>query len=258
MTDTNVTPPPTPEAPPPPLPPQTPLPVMSYAAPGPSNQPAVLSFVFGLLVLVPLAVPGILAVLFGRRGLKMAREHGAGRAGLAKLGIVLGAINIVLSLLFAASLPFALVKARVQSRQVACAANLRALSQAAMVYAVQNRGALPLTIDHLAGAFPGGAGGGGAARLFTCPACAGNPAKPPVVVGATVNSHYHLLVPAARISQVKQPQNVVLLYEPLTHHDNRGMNIAFCDGHVEFVGGALASKIAAELAAGQNPPPSKP
>ena len=249
MTETNVTPPSQP-------PPQSPVPVMSYAPRAPSNHPAVLSFVLGLLVLVPLAVPGVLAILFGRRGLKLATEQGAGRLGLARLGIVLGVANVVLSLLFAAALPVMLAKARVQSRQVACAANLRALAQATMVYAAQNRGALPPSVDHLAAVFPGGPGGGGVARLFTCPACAGNPAKPPVVVGVTVSSHYHLLVPAARVGQVKQPQRVVLLYEPLTHHDNRGMNIAFCDGHVEFVGGALAPKIAAELAAGQNPPPS--
>jgi len=255
MKETNVTPPPMPE------PPQSqpPLPVMSYATQAPSNQPAVLSFVFGLLVFIPFVVPGVLAILFGRRGLKVAKEQAAGRAGLAKFGIVLGVINVVLSLLFAATLPFALVKARQQSQQVACAANLRALAQAAMIYAAQNRGAVVPSVDHLGAVFVGAGGGGGpVTTLFTCPACAGNPAKPPVVTGTTVASHYYLLMPAARMNQVKQPQNVVLLYEPLTHHNNLGMNVAFCDGHVEFIAAPLAAKIAAELAAGQNPPPSKP
>ena len=37
--------------------------------------------------------------------------------------------------------------------------------------------------------------------------------------------------------------------------DERG-NVVFADGHVEFIYGATATKVEAELKAGQNPPPS--
>jgi prepilin-type processing-associated H-X9-DG protein len=239
------------DPPPPPPTAQQPLPVMSYATQPPSNQAAVLSFVFGLLLVIPF-VPGVLAIVFGRRGLKVAKEHGVGRAGLARFGIVLGIVNIALSVGMGASLPFALINARRAATSIACASNLRSLGQAMMIYAAANRGLLPPTIDHIAPVVPGAA----AARMFACPACAGNAAKPPVVTGTTVSSNYFYAAPAPRLSQIKQGARVVLAYEPPTNHDNRGMNVLFCDGHVEMITGPAMTRIAAELAAGQNPPPS--
>jgi prepilin-type processing-associated H-X9-DG protein len=227
--------------------------VVSYATPQPSNNAAVLSLIFGLLLVIPF-VPGILAIVFGRRGIKAANEQAAGRERLARLGIILGVLNIALSLAMAATLPFALMRARRAAMTVACASNLRSIGQLAMIYATQNRGYFPPTIDQLAATMPGGAG----ASIFVCPACGANPAKPPVLVTNMVRSHYLYAPPAARISQVKQPGRVVLAYEPPGHHDNGGINVLFCDGHVEFLTGVTVPKIVAELTAGQNPPPSKP
>ena len=238
--------------PPPSLPQQASPPVMSYAPVQPSNNAAVLSLIFGLLLLIPF-VPGILAIVFGRRGIKAAKEQAAGREGLARLGIILGVLNIVLSLIMVTTLPFALLRARRAAMTVACASNLRSIGQLAMIYATQNNGYFPPTIDQLAATMPGGTG----ASVFVCPACGANPAKPPVLVTSKVSSHYLYAPPAARISQVKQPGRVVLAYEPPGHHDNGGINLLFCDGHVEFVTGAAVPKIVAELTAGQNPPPSK-
>jgi len=239
--------------PPPPLPQQTTPAVMSYATAQPSNNAAVLSLIFGLLLLLPF-VPGILAIIFGQRGIKAAKEQAAGREGLARLGIILGVLNIALSLAMTATLPFALMRARRAAMTVACASNLRSIGQLAMVYATQNNGYFPPTIDQLAATMPGGTG----ASVFVCPACGANPAKPPVLVTAKVSSHYVYAPPAARVSQVKQPGRAVLAYEPPGHHDNGAINVLFCDGHVEFLTGATVPKIVAELAAGQNPPPSKP
>src|SRR3954467_13632327 len=127
---------------------------MSYATQAPSNQAAVLSFIFGLLLVIPF-LPGVLAIVFGRRGLKVAKEHGAGRAGLARLGIMLGALNLVLSLAMAGMLPFTLINVRRQAMTVACLSNLRSLGQATMIYAASNKGFLPPTIDHAAMVMPG-------------------------------------------------------------------------------------------------------
>ena len=250
---TTPTDPPLPPQEPPPPQQQQPLPVMGYATPAPSNQAAVLSFIFGLLLVIPL-LPGVLAIVFGRRGLKVAKEHGAGRSGLARLGIVLGAVNLVLSAAMAATLPFALINVRRQAMTVGCLSNLRSLGQATMIYAASNRGFLPPTIDHVAATVPGAVG----ARLFVCPACAGNAAKPPVITGTTVTSNYFYVAPAPRLSQIRQGARVVLAYEPPTNHDNRSMNVLFADGHAEVITGPAMTKIAAELAAGQNPPPSHP
>jgi prepilin-type processing-associated H-X9-DG protein len=227
---------------------------MSYATPVATNQAALWSLVFGLLFFIPLAAPGVVAIVFGRRGTKTAKEHGTGRLGMARLGIALGIINLVLSLVYAASLPFALARARRAAETVACLSNLRQIGMAAMMYASGNRGFLPLTIDQIAATMPGTTG----KPVFICPACGTNPAKPPVLVGTTVSSHYHYIPPVARISQIKQPSRTVLAYEPPTNHDNRSMNVLFADGHAESMHGPLMTKIAAELAAGQNPPPSQP
>ena len=262
MTDTST--PPTPPEPPPTSPTSSPSqsdadaapapPVMSYATPMPSNPPAVLSLVFGLLFFIPLAVPGVAAVLLGRRGVRAAEADGAGRAGLARAGIALGVLNLALSLAFFAWVPFGFAQARRQAQTVGCASNLRQLGMAAMMYSAGNRGFLPPTIDHLVTMIPGPGG----AQVLTCPACGTNPAKPPVTTTATNRSHYHYVPPAGSLARVKTPARVVLAYEPPAHHDNRGMNILFCDGHVECIVGGAMPKVAAELAAGQNPPPSLP
>jgi prepilin-type processing-associated H-X9-DG protein len=226
---------------------------MSYATPVATNQAAVWSAVFGMLFFIPLAAPGLLAIVFGRRGIKAAKEQGTGRAGLARLGIVLGIINLVLTFACLVQLPFALARARRAAMTVACASNLRQIGLATMIYANGSRGFLPSTVDQIAATMPGGAG----KPIFICPACGTNPAKPPVLIGTTVRSHYHYIPPAARISQIKQASRTVLAYEPPTNHDNITMNVLFADGHVESIRGPLMTKIAAELAAGQNPPPSQ-
>jgi len=226
---------------------------MSYATMAPSNQPAMLSFIFGLLFFIPFAVPGIVAIAFGRRGVQAATKEGAGRLGLARLGIILGALNLVLTLACAIWMPFALSQARRQAMAVQCASNLRQLGLATMLYANANKGFMPPTIDHVAAMLPGGAG----KQVFICPACGTNPAKPPVLVGTRVSSHYHYIPPAARLSQIKRVSSSVIAYEPPSNHDNRSMALLFADGHVELVTGPAMQKIAAELAAGQNPPPSK-
>jgi prepilin-type processing-associated H-X9-DG protein len=237
------------------LPASPPRPVMSYAISGatrrPSNPTAVWSVIFGLLFFSPLAIPGILSIFLGRRGLKAAEERVAGRAGWAQLGVVLGVINLVLSLLFAISSPFVIIRARQQTQTAACAANLRSIAAATIMYSTTNKDLLPTTIDQLAEFTNGN-------LVWTCPACGTNQAKPPVLVGRNVRSHYFFVLPTVgKMRHVKQPARTVVVYEPPSHHDNRGMNVAFCDGHVEFITGPTALKIAAELAAGQNPPPSK-
>jgi prepilin-type processing-associated H-X9-DG protein len=50
------------------------------------------------------------------------------------------------------------------------------------------------------------------------------------------------------------PEEVILLYEPITNHDNDGSNFLFADGHVDFQTRRRAQAIINELNAGHNPP----
>jgi prepilin-type processing-associated H-X9-DG protein len=111
---------------------------------------------------------------------------------------------------------------------------------------------MPPSIDHIAAMVPGGGGG-----ILTCPACGSNPAKPPVTAGTTVSANYYYIPPAPRLTQLKPAATTVIAYEPPSNHDNRSMALLFADGHAEVITGPTMQKIAIELAAGQNPPPSK-
>lgn len=48
----------------------------------------------------------------------------------------------------------------------------------------------------------------------------------------------------------------VLLYEPLSNHNDTGANFLFADGHVEWLDQHLARKVIRDLQSGKNPPPS--
>jgi prepilin-type processing-associated H-X9-DG protein len=225
---------------------------MSYATPEVKNMAAAWSLGLGLMFCLFPVVPGVAAIVMGRRGLRIARQHAAGRAKMATAGIVLGVINLVLSAIFFASIPVAARNARRAAQTVACLSNLRQLGLATVIYANGSKGFLPPTIDHVAGVMPGAVGG----RVFACPACAGNAAKPPVTIGTTVSSNYYFVMPATRISGIRQANRTVIAYEPPSNHDNHLINLLFADGHAASVSGPLMTKVAAELAAGQNPPPS--
>jgi prepilin-type processing-associated H-X9-DG protein len=238
-------------------PPATPAaspPIIAYETPAPSNLPAVLSVVFGVLVFIPFL--GILTILLASRGLAAARE-GAGRPRLARAGMILGIINLVLTAIWLATLPLAYIRAQRAAEQVRCLSNLRTIAQAEMIYASQNRGYLPPSFDVLVASMPT-TPPVTLTRTLGCPACAGNPAKPPATVGTRMRSNYVFLLWGARLTQVRKPTRTVLAYEPLTNHDGRGGAFLFVDGHVELLKPALATKVIAELQAGQNPPPSIP
>src|SRR4051812_716193 len=93
--------------------------VVDYAPQRPVNRPATASLGWGLLLFVPF-IAGILAIRFRRRGRPLARTLGGEGRGRARAGILLGWINVVLSVLFIASLPPAFIKARRAAETVQC------------------------------------------------------------------------------------------------------------------------------------------
>jgi prepilin-type processing-associated H-X9-DG protein len=229
-------------------------PVMSYEARPRSNRAATLSLMLGVLLFVPLI--GLLAIHFGRRGIRAAREDGAGGEPVARRGILLGRVNLALTLLAAVVGPFIVINEQRRARRLECSTNLRTIGLAILLYSNTNRNAAPPSFDPL----PAVIGVPGPLSMFFCPECVRDPAKKRPTHGNVVKSHYvlappwHSDVPLTYVGSI--PANAVQVYQPIANHDGRGSNMLFADGHVEWIESKRAAAVIAELEAGQNPPPS--
>jgi hypothetical protein len=109
--------------------------------------------------------------------------------------------------------------------KIDCTSNVRGIGQMLVMYQNQNN-RLPNSLDDLPD-LP--------AKMRQCPAGE----KPYIYLGRGMGN---------------PKDNVVILYEDLTNHGQRGMNVLYGDMQVEFVDMAKAKKITAELQAGHNPP----
>jgi prepilin-type processing-associated H-X9-DG protein len=214
-----------------------------------------LALISGLFVFVPFL--GILTIILSRRGLALATQ-GAGRHRLARMAFILGMVNLALTLIGVVSLPPAVLQARRAAQQTQCLSNLRQLGVVGLTYASTNRGRLPANFDDYAAVAAVFTRPGTTAQLFTCPACANDPAKKPATVGTKMSSSYVFVLPNVPMTQIKNPSRHVLAYEPLSNHNGRGSAFLFLDGHCQWLATADATKAIAELQSGENPPPSIP
>ena len=235
---------PRPPAPPSPRdPPATAPPPLEYVSAEPARQanaPAAAALACGVLLFIPF-VTGVAAIILGRRGMLRAGELGGRGRRAARAAVVLGVINLILSvLLTAASVP-ALMMARRHAMQNQCMSNLRQLGLAMYMYAQDNRGFVPPNLDALQKYFGGGAAG---AAVCTCPEGAAH-GVPPASVGAVMKySYVYVAPPDPRLWRIASPATTPAAFEPLTNHRGRGANVLFWDGHVEWLEGAAARRVA--------------
>lgn len=148
---------------------------------------------------------------------------------------------------------------------IKCGSNLKQIGLAIHMYAGDYGDALPpdfatLVLDP-----------GLAPYTFVCASrdCTDDVAKLPstattqqaastVVEGTSTCSYFLCKFPGQTLSQLT-PRHVLVYEKPLNHTtETNGMNVLFADGRVDWIDAPLRDKIAAELAAGQNPPPSLP
>ena len=123
--------------------------IVDYLAPEPHNRYAARALVCGLLGFIPF-VPGILAIRYGRRGLRaFDADPRIGGKGTAKAGLWLGVASIIAWTALAVGGVPALVVARRQAIRVHCASNLRQVAMAITMYAAGNRGFIPPDLDAL-------------------------------------------------------------------------------------------------------------
>ena len=109
-------------------------------------------------------------------------------------------------------------KAQGQAKRTQSATNIRQIGMSVMLYTQENQGKLPDTVPGDIEKFLGP----GSDRIFVNPQ---HPERKPA---------YVYVKPAAKIAEVRNPSERVILYEA---HDawGDGINVGFADGHVEFV-----------------------
>ena len=129
----------------------------------------------------------------------------------------------------------ALNRAKAAARRVACASNLRQMSMAAIMYANDNNGQFPQDFAQMLPYVK-------EPRVFLCPAT-GRTVPAEVAAGApeqkakwvNENADYVYLGAKQRLEGPGQPATTILIYEKLENHRGEGINIAFADGHVEWL-----------------------
>jgi prepilin-type processing-associated H-X9-DG protein len=229
----------------PPAPPVVPAPVgatspprMDYAHPAQASKTdgfSIASLVCGCLICIPF-LAGILATVFGIVGLKRTADPNVKGRGFAIAGLVLGILNLVgflayFILMISLMVP-SLNRARETANRVKCASNMRQIGQALLLYAVENQGEYPPTLDELLltqDITP---------HVFNCPTSAESPAP-----GETVEDQAANLSTGGHLSYVylgsdtgsSSAADQIILYEPLTNHNGDGTNVLYGDGHVEFM-----------------------
>ena len=136
----------------------------------------------------------------------------------------------ILILLVALVLP-ALNTRTMSPPRVRCASNMRQIGQALEIWASEHGGRFP---DQLSDLLEEDL----TASVFTCPSTKDTPAS-----GATTRAIANNLTVGGHLSYIylgkgltiHATPDTVLLYEPITNHQNRGMNVLFADGHVDFL-----------------------
>ena len=120
-----------------------------------------------------------------------------------------------------------------------------------LLYANDHQGHYPDTIGELVEEdFP--------TSIFICPSSNDVPAlagATPRATAANIHAGRHLsYIYVAKGMTDKVAANIVLVYEPLTNHQNKGLNVLFGDLHVDFYSVKEATWMLSELKAGHNPP----
>lgn len=134
--------------------------------------------------------------------------------------------------------------------RVKCAANLKSIGQAMLLYANDNNGKYPNSFSELISCEEM------TSDVLVCPQCSDTPAR-----GATTQQVLQNFGQPGHLSYVytargltsAAPPDAVLAYERPTNHTG-GMNVLFGDSHVDFILTAEAQKLIAELQSGHNPP----
>ncbi len=219
-----------------------------------SNPLAIASLICGCLLCIPL-LPGIAAIVTGALGMRKTNDPAVTGRGMAIAGLVLGILNILgwaayIGLIAAVMFP-PLGRSRETANRVKCASNLRQIGHAILLYANENRGAYPQSLDQLVLTQDI------TADCFVCPStndtkATGNTPQA-IVTDMAGGGHLSYVYVGKGMTSNVSPEAVVA-YEPFSNHADEGTNVLFGDGHVAFLNKRRADRMIKQVEAGQNPP----
>jgi prepilin-type processing-associated H-X9-DG protein len=134
-------------------------------------------------------------------------------------------------------------RARRNAMQISCAANLRQIGLACLMYAKDDpQGRFPprfedaLLKEDIS------------AVVFCCPESNDTPAKGPTTQAAVdqlaAGGHLSYIYAGAGLTN-RSDTNSIVAYEPLKNHHGEGMNVLFADGHIDWLTTEQAQKLSA-------------
>lgn len=143
-----------------------------------------------------------------------------------------------------------LSRARESANQVKCASNMRQIGQGLLIYANGHNGKLPAELGDLLKEGPI------TVQVFVCPS--GDQAIPPIVLQSPreeqaewVSQSAEYIYLGTGLDNNRIDPKRPILYEKLEHHQ-RGANVLFGDGHVDFVDRNRLSRIIAPAQPAKN------
>lgn len=222
-------------------------PTVDYAAPvryakRVRNWWAILASMLSIGFLLPPVA--LAAAIMGFVALRRGRVTAYSEKRAAQIALFLGVLGMLLTPVELFGLRWVNQKADV----LRCQSQMSALTQCVFMYANSNHDQLPpdlITMASEESVSP---------SVFVCGKAQDTVAGSVAGMSTAGHRSYTYLRGGNRLSDIKHPDAEIMLYEQANH--SGGMNVAFYDGHVEFIARAKAIKVLAELRAGQNPPPS--
>lgn len=222
-----------------PVPQQT-YPTSYHYTPPKTNGMAIASLIFGLLGFFCPLVCGVVGLILGIVGLQKTKDPQVGGKGLAIAGISISAISlifgIIIGIMIAAAIPSmrrSIAQARDTANRLKCSANMSGISQAISHYRNQNKGQYPPDLPTLLKTQDI------SSDIFVCPSTTNTPAP-----GATPQAQAKNLLSGGhesyryfgdKLNNAAATKGDVVLYEPLSNHNNQGANVLFSDGSVKWM-----------------------
>ncbi|HEY7119832.1 MAG TPA: hypothetical protein VH475_24795 [Tepidisphaeraceae bacterium] len=178
------------------------------------------------------------------------RQADASRRRLGRYALVGGSVALIV---VAVTLMVLSNRAQETVDRVKCRKIMRALGQACLLYANENKGQMPRRIEDLMltqDISP---------QIFICPSSGDSPAAGNTLEERAANlsrgGHLsYVMAPAVPRELLTNGKTVyIFIYEPLANHGD-GFHAVYSDGQVEFITGPSANQIQADLRSGINPP----